>query len=333
MNRFLRYTTFLGLLLFAMLLASAGRTLAQAQPQLVSVYRTTPLPLADPMAADWDSVPGFDVALIAQAVAAPRLMDITIPSVRVQSLNDGKNIVFRLAWKDATQDWFASHLDEFRDAAAIQTSVAQTLPSFCMGAPGQLVNLWHWKADWQYDIDKGFRDVVDAYPNFWLDYYPLVVGSPPYRLPKDFDAPAKSYVVGWTAGNPLSNPVRVTPVEDLNAVGFGSAASQAKQDVQGRGVWKDSSWFVVFSRAMQSADSNDGQFVPGQTTSVAFAVWDGAEKQVGARKQLSTWVPMVVEKQVASNVESLGLSVAAIIGLVIVVGFLVNVLVDRRWLR
>ncbi len=329
-------TVLFALFALAIIFTTNGTILAQAQAQLVSVYRAENLPIGDPLAADWDGAPAFDVALIAQAVATPRLSVPTIPSIKVQSLNDGKTIAFRLTWQDATPNWYASHLDEFRDAAAIQTSVAPTLPSFCMGAIGQLVNLWHWKADWQYDIDKGFRDVVDAYPNFWLDYYPQVTGKPPYRLPADFNAaPAKAYLAGWSAGNPLSNPARVTPVEDLNAIGFGSLTSQPgqNQNVLGRGVWKDGSWHVVFSRTMESAESNDGQLLPGQTTNVAFAVWDGADKQVGARKQLSTWVPLLIEKQKQSGILAFA-TVAGVVGslLVVVVG-LTFFLVGKGWLK
>jgi len=205
-----------------------------------------------------------------------------------------------------------------------------------MGATGQIVNLWHWKADWQYDIDHGFRDVVDAYPNFWLDYYPQVAGKPPYRLPADFStAQAKAYLAGWSAGNPLSNPMRATPIEDLNAVGFGTLTSQAsqQQNVLGRGVWKDGRWYVVFARTLASAESNDAQLVPGQTTSVAFAVWDGAERQVGARKQLSTWTPLLIEKPTQSGIVALG-TVAVIVGisLVVVVG-LTFLLVQKEWLK
>lgn len=332
MNRLL----FFALFALAIIFTANGTVLAQAQSQLVSLYREGALPVSDPLAADWDSAPAFDVALIPQAVAVPRLAVPTIPSLKAQSLNDGKTIAFRMTWKDATANWFASHLDEFRDAAAIQTSVAPTLPSFCMGAIGQMVNLWHWKADWQYDIDKGFRDVVDAYPNFWLDYYPQVTGKPPYRLPTDFNtAQAKAYLAGWSVGNPLSNPVRVTPVEDLNAIGFGSLTSQPSQNqnVLGRGVWKDGMWYVVFARTMESAESNDGQLAPGQTANVAFAVWDGADKQVGARKQLSTWVPLLIEKQKQSGILALATVAAVVGGLLVVVVGLTFLLVRKGWLK
>lgn len=332
MNRLL----LIALLILAIILTANGTVLAQAQPQLVSLHYEGALPVSDPLAPAWETAPVLEVVLIAQAVTTPRLITQTIPSVQVRSLNDGKQIAFRLTWPDATANWFASHLDEFRDAAAIQLAMTPTAPSFCMGATGQLVNLWHWKADWQYDIDQGFRDVVDAYPNFWLDYYPQVSGKPPYRLPTDFNtAPAKAYLAGWSAGNPLSNPMRVTPIEDVNAVGFGSLTSQASQNqnVLGRGVWKDGRWYVVLARTLQSTESNDAQLIPGQTTSIALAVWDGAEKQVGARKQLSTWVPLLIERPQQSGIVALGTVATIVGGLLVVVVALTFLLVEKGWLK
>jgi hypothetical protein len=296
MTHYLRFLTFIFALLLAAGLAVNGKALAVTQPQLVSTYRTDPLPVADPMAAAWDNAPVLIVPLIPQAGIKPALQGATIPSLTAQSLNDGKNIAFRLTWNDDTPDWHATITNEFRDAAAIQLPGSDTLPAACMGAAGQMVNLWHWKADWQWDINQGFRDVVDAYPNFWLDYYRFVAGEPPYSHPESFNsAEAKTYLVGWAAGNPLSNPMRVTPVEDLNALGYGTTYSQANQGVLGRGEWKDGKWYVVFSRALSSSDNNDAQFMTGQTTSVAFAVWDGADRQVGGRKQLSSWTTLLVE--------------------------------------
>ncbi len=35
---------------------------------------------------------------------------------------------------------------------------------------------------------------------------------------------------------------------------------------------------------------------PGMRTQVAFAVWQGAHQEVGARKMRSVWVPLLVQK-------------------------------------
>jgi cytochrome b558/566 subunit A len=96
-------------------------------------------------------------------------------------------------------------------------------------------------------------------------------------------------------GNPLSDPNRVTPVEDLSALGFGTLTHQKSQDVLGRGVWQNGRWNAVFSRPLASADPDDTQLAAGKASSVAFAVWNGSDQEVGARKQLSSWVTLQVE--------------------------------------
>jgi hypothetical protein len=283
-------------------LALHGLALAQAQPQLLAAYRPAPLPLTDPTAPLWAELTGQTVPLTAQAGVAPALSQASIASVDVKAVHDGQWIVFLLSWPDATQDMGASRLDDFPDAAAVEVAPATGVPNICMGLVGQQINLWHWKASWQKDLDDGFQEVVQAYPNFWGDFYPYVVGKPPFRFPQDWQsAEARALVPAWEAGNPLANPKRVTAVEDLNAEGFGTLTTQTTQDVLGRGVWKDGRWYVTFARTLATGDANDSQLAPGDSRSVAFAIWNGSNREAGARKQLSAWVTLAVDKvQVAA---------------------------------
>jgi hypothetical protein len=281
-----------------MVLASQGQTLAQAQPQLFVAFKTVDALPVDPLAAIWNDVPATNLPLTAQVGIPPALLQASVPAISVKAIHNGQWIAFWLAWNDATRDVNATKPDQFRDAAAIQLPLNPQGTAICMGVPGQLVNLWHWKADWQEDVDQGFRDVVDAYPNFWGDFYPFAEGKPPFRMSKDFSSSdARAYLIGWSVGNPLSNPERVSPVEDLNAIGFGTAATQPNQNVVGKGVWKDGKWHVVYARPLTSPDGQDAQLTPGQNSMAAFAVWNGSNREVGARKQTSTWYVLELEGQ------------------------------------
>lgn len=75
--------------------------------------------------------------------------------------------------------------------------------------------------------------------------------------------------------NPMSDRQRTSSVQDLMAEGFGSLTPRATQSATG-----------------DSAAS----LAPGTATHVAFAVWNGSHREVGARKAWANWLPMEVPK-------------------------------------
>ncbi|MFQ5838896.1 MAG: ethylbenzene dehydrogenase-related protein [Thermoplasmata archaeon] len=266
-----------------------------AQPALVmhSVYVEGTLPVTDPTSALWDLAEPVEVPLSGQGVTEPIRPLPSTAGVKVRALNNGTHIAFQVAWPDGTKDNRTTKSDEFRDATALLFA-SSTLPGICMGSRGQTVHIVQWKADWQADIEEGFRDLEDAYPNFWVDYYPFAVGDPPYTLPDAFPEEARELLVGWAVGNPFSEPLKVTSVEDAIAQGFGTIATQERQDAIGRGVWRDDSWTVVISRELSTGDPEDLEMAPGDQYYLAIAVWDGASGDVGARKSVTSWVTLQV---------------------------------------
>lgn len=332
--RLLRLLVGAALILAGGLPALDGRALAVQQPLLVSV-RVEEVPEA-PDDTAWQQATPVDVPLAVQAVTLPRLDEISVPTVTVRSLNDGQRLAFLLEWADETRDVRAVRPDEFRDAAAILFPVAQGLPSVCMGSAGQLVNLWHWKADWQEDLAAGYQELPQAYPNFYQDVYPFAAGQPPYEFPGDFSsAEAQQYLLGLAAGNPLSQVERPSPVEELLAEGFGTAAHRQSQTVAGAGQWADGRWRVVFVRSM-AADEVVAADLTRPQLSLAFAVWNGARQEVGARKQLSTYIGVEVEGQAAPPAawplviiwESAALRGALVAG--VLLGLIVGLLMLRK---
>lgn len=289
-------------LVAAAVLTAQGRALAQQGPFLSASY-VPQLPADEPRSPVWAQAAASEVPLIPQLGFMPALRTVSVPKVTVRALHDGQNLAVLLEWQDATRDATTGHPDRFRDAAAIMMPVSDVVPNICMGAAGQTANLWHWKADWQEDIDKGFQDVVDAYPNFYKDTYPFVTGQPPFRMPQDFASPeARAYLVGLAAGNPLSQPTKQSPVEELVSTGFGTATHKSLQNVWGRGIWNDGVWRVVFSRSLKSDDPEAANLAARKEVPLAFAVWNGANQEVGGRKQLSSFLTLALEA--ASVVQS-----------------------------
>ena len=85
--------------------------------------------------------------------------------------------------------------------------------------------------------------------------------------------------------------------EDANARGFGTFKSQPlkEQNVNGWGVWHDGFWNVVFIRDLKSRNTDDVKFVPGKPTKVAFAIWDGQNRDRNGRKVISNWYNLILE--------------------------------------
>ncbi|MBI3989644.1 MAG: c-type cytochrome [candidate division NC10 bacterium] len=260
---------------------------------IVSKFMKGELPL-DPFASAWAKLPFARVHLEPLWIRTQE-----VEEVRVKSLQNGNEIAFLLEWDDAIADQELLKSEDFRDAVAVQFPVGTKEPSYTMGDQQGLVNIWHWKADWEADLQR-YRDLQDRYPGMWADAYWFQRGVPSgveaAKAPTSSHDP--TYLAGWGAGNPLSNPVRRSSVEDLNAVGFGTLTSQPseEQDVRGKGVWQGGKWRVVMIRKLRTEDGKDAQFIPGQTTSIAFAVWDGAQGDRDGQKAVSTWQRLQIEK-------------------------------------
>lgn len=93
--------------------------------------------------------------------------------------------------------------------------------------------------------------------------------------------------------NPISHPRR-SPVLDQMAEGWGTMTVKAEQHAEGRGVCRAGVWHVVIARPLRTAGKNDPQLAPGAKAVAAFAVWEGSNREVGARKAWLPWIPMVL---------------------------------------
>lgn len=292
-SRSLTWFAMLALLAASFLSAFYNVPMATSQEATIRVKAIRgPIPAVDPESKAWSEALTVEVPLSPQMAAKPFLTSPSVRSLTVRSLTNGTWVAFLLEWKDSTSNMRTVKINEYRDAAAIQFPLGGVEASQCMGQLGTRVNILHWKADWQEDINTIFQDVEKAYPNLWSNYYLEAVGGPPYTVPPNAD---KTFLAGWAAGNPLSDRVRLTPVEDLGAEGFGTLTTQKHQNALGRGVWRDGGWKVVFSRPMVTGDPNDAELLPGQRKPVAFAVWDGANGEVNGRKSISFWFILRIE--------------------------------------
>jgi hypothetical protein len=256
---------------------------------LLSVFIDQPVPAADPDSALWEKAEAVEVALTGQTVILPFKQEPAVQAVSVRSLHDGQTIAFRMEWADPQKDEHSIKTGQFRDACGVMLGPYPAPAAlWTMGTPETPVTILHWRADWQLDIDAGFQDLEVAFPNVAFDFYPPLAGAQhPLKLPDAYPEDARMWLPGWSVGNPLSQPVKKTPVQKLIGIGPGTLEAPETQNAVGKGVWKDNRWKIVLARPLSARDDQETALAPGGEYSLAFAVWSGADSDVGARKSLT----------------------------------------------
>jgi DMSO reductase family type II enzyme heme b subunit len=243
----------------------------------IRVHRTASLP-TDPMDAYWDTLDPVRVPLNPLWPEPNQVY-----AVAVSAVTDGKKLALLLQWRDELPQNTAIRVQDFQDAAAVQFSLSGRYGFLGMGDKDNPVNLWQWKAGWQAEIEQGHApDVHDSYHSMHVDTY--------FQEERHFATAA-------SAGNVISQPHN-SPIEDANARGFGSFKSQplSQQNVTGKGLWHDGFWNVIFVRDLKSKDVDDVKFVAGKPVPVAFAIWNGAQRDRNGRKMVSNWYQLILEE-------------------------------------
>jgi mono/diheme cytochrome c family protein len=212
-----------------------------------------------------------------------------IPAVAITAVHDGKRLAILCQWRDAIVNGAPVRVQDFQDAVALQFSMNGSTPFLGMGDAKNPVNIWKWNAGWQEEVDDHRPDMRDLYASMHVDFY--------------FNTNTL-YRTAEAAGNVLSQPHK-SPVEDANAHGFGTFTSQPmeEQNVQGKGIWHDGFWNVVFLRELKSKNADDVKFAPEKTVPVAFAVWNGQQRDRNGRKVISNWYKLILNAEQQTSVQ------------------------------
>ena len=200
----------------------------------------------------------------------------------MRAVHDGTRVAIFCTWRDPIADGAPVRVQDFQDAIALQFSMNESTPFLGMGDAKNPVNIWQWKAGWQQEFTGPRPDVNTVYAAMHYDVY--------------FQTNAL-YRTAEAANNLLSQAMHRSPVEDANASGFGTMKSQppAGQNVKGKGLWRDGHWNVVFVRELKSRDADDVKFAIGKPAPIAFAVWDGQNRDRNGRKVISNWHKLLLE--------------------------------------
>ena len=264
-----------------------------------------------------------------QMVTNPMWPNPATKWVNVKAATNGSEIAVRVEWTDPTRNDVMVQSQHYKDQQAVMFPVNQSgeEPPFTMGGDGEQVNIWQWKATWNKEGagqggNTSMQDLEDQYKNMGMGSGGYYMYEPDGALKLDNATPTGEpgtkeaardsrgagdiakrstyvdfgmgknegvYNPGRATHNILSDAsMRVSPVEDLNAEGFSTLTTQAHQDVQGEGNWNNNRWAVVYKRALKTEDQNDTQFTGGKTP-IAFAVWNGSNKERNGQKGITQW--------------------------------------------
>lgn len=248
--------------------------------------RVKEVPVAEPRDGAWDAEGQTLLALEPQQIAPPKLVEQTVPDVRVAALHDGTTLGLRLSWEQRTPSE-VSGVARFNDAAAVMLPAAgPAAPAITMGDSRAPAHIVQWRASWQRDVDLEASQGIEAqFPNVISDLYPDDVLPPEVAV---LWSPARA------VGNAMAAPRRTTPIEELVAEGFGSTTSLAEQTATGRGVHDDGRWWVTVAFPL-ARQSGFAAMEPGGTWPLAVAVWAGDAGNRGGRKHYSQFTDMRLE--------------------------------------
>lgn len=216
----------------------------------------------------WEKVGPLPVPLSGQIITRPVWPEPSARALSIRSIHNGQDIAFLLEWQDATINESLTP-GVFRDGVAVALPLGNAPAFFCMGQLDHYVNIWHWKADWQSDVDRRAERAKES--------------------KRDQSGPRRFEVI----------PRRPSSVEDLIGGGFSTLTSKEQQGrIQGQAEWKSGLWRVVMKRPLTlSGDDldNEAMLVPGRMQAVAFAVWNGENKERNGQKAVASWMQLLID--------------------------------------
>ena len=255
---------FLFILVVAGVLVGFGVPLVSSEGMIIRARLVEGELPTGPEDASWAKVSPMTLPLSGQVITRPVWPEPTARALTVRSLHNGTEIAFLLEWQDNTKNDRLTP-GTFRDGVAIGLPLGDAPAFFCMGQLDHYINIWHWKADWQSDIDRRAAKTSE----------------------KARDGVRTFEVI----------PRRVSSVEDLIGGGFSTLTTKERQGrVQGKAAWKDGVWHVVMRRSLVSEEpENEAKLIPGRVQTVSFAVWNGENKERNGQKSVAPWFQLVID--------------------------------------
>ncbi len=215
----------------------------------------------------WQQIPPMTLPLSGQVFTRPVWPEPTARALIVRSVHNGTDIAFRFKWHDNTKNDKLTP-GTFRDGLAVGLPLGDAPAFFCMGQLDHYINIWHWKADWQSDVDRRAAKAKE-------------------RRGRERGRVRRFEVI----------PRRASSVEDLIGGGFSTLTSKRKQGrIQGQARWNRGAWEVVMKRPLGSKETeNEARLQPGRLQAIAFAVWNGENQERNGQKAVAPWFQLAID--------------------------------------
>lgn len=255
-----------GFLVAALVLGWLEIPLVSSEGMVIRAHLISGEVPATPDDPAWQSIPPLTLPLSGQVITRPVWPEPSARALVVRSAHNGKDLAFLLEWEDNTKNDRLTP-GTFRDGVAIGLPLGDAPAFFCMGQLDHYINIWHWKADWQSDIDRRAASRAEK---------------------REGGGEVRRFEV---------IPRRLSSVEDLVGGGFSTLTSKQSQGkVQGSATWKNGVWRVVIRRAMASTDpENEARLDAGRLQAIAFAVWNGENKERNGQKAVAPWFQLLID--------------------------------------
>jgi hypothetical protein len=253
------------LLVSALILGSLGIPIVSSEGMVIRSHLISGEIPAAPEDPAWEKVPPMVLPLSGQVITRPVWPEPAARALTVRSVHNGTEIAFLLEWQDNTKNDRLTP-GTFLDGVAIGLPLGEAPAFFCMGQLDHYINIWHWKADWQSDIDRRAARTGEKRGEGEVRRFEVI-------------------------------PRRKSSVEDLIGGGFSTLTTKEDQGrVQGKATWKDGVWHVVIRRPLSSAgQENEARLEPGRLQTIAFAVWNGENKERNGQKAVAPWFQLLID--------------------------------------
>ena len=229
-----------------------------------------PLP-DDPGDPTWKTVSSNFYPLGGQIIQSEKIIYPIIDNVVVKALHNGKEIAFYLHWDDPTVDPI------LKKTTTVEESPAPPLPA-------------HLQTD-EPEEQPTEELKPQEFPDSIAIQFPTSIGDgneKPYFLNGDSEHSVNLWK--WS-----SHPMKAL---ELTATGIEKITTQkdSSQNLTSKASFKYGRYFLVMKRPLTTSDPKiDIQLQPGQTTPIAFNIWNGSAGETGSKKVISSWYDMILE--------------------------------------